>query len=63
MYRYHCGVPKSPHACSALIYMAHFAFLDSLWFGEGFSANYPPDQWLVEMSGIPYVSTLFPGLD
>jgi hypothetical protein len=34
--------------------MAHFAFLDSIWFGEGFSPNYPPDQWLVEMSGIPF---------
>lgn len=34
--------------------MAHFAFIDSLWFGEGFSADYPPDQWLVEMSGIPF---------
>jgi hypothetical protein len=52
--KYSCGVPQAPHACSALIYMAHFAFLDSLWFGEGFSPNYPPDQWLVEMSGIPF---------
>lgn len=49
----HCGNP-CPGSCSALIYMAHFPYLDSLWFGEGFSANYPPDQWLVEMSGIPY---------
>jgi hypothetical protein len=52
--KFHCGVPSSPHACSALIYMAHFVFLDSLWFGEGFNANYAPDQWLVEMSGIPF---------
>ena len=48
-----CGVPSSPHACSALIYMANFVFLDSLWFGEGFNPDYAPDQWLVEMSGIP----------
>jgi hypothetical protein len=34
--------------------MAHFAFLDSIWFGEGFSPSYPPDQWFVEMSGIPF---------
>lgn len=34
--------------------MAHFAFVDSLWFGEGFSSEYPADQWLVEMSGIPF---------
>ena len=52
--KFHCGVPAAPHACSALIYMAHFAFLDLLWFGEGFSADYAPDQWLVEMSGIPF---------
>ena len=52
--KFHCGVPSSPHACSALIYMAHFAYLDSLWFGEGFSPDYSPDQWLVEMSGVPY---------
>lgn len=49
----HCGLP-CPHSSSALIYMAHFAFLDSLWFGEGFSPDYPPAQWLVQMSGIPY---------
>ena len=52
--KFHCGVPAAPHACSALIYMAHFAYLDSLWYGEGFSAAYAPDQWLVEMSGIPF---------
>ena len=52
--KFRCGVPSNPHACSSLIYMAHFAFLDSLWLGEGFSPDYPPDQWLVEMSGIPY---------
>lgn len=52
--KYHCGKPHPPHACSALIYMAHFAFIDSLWFGESFGGDYPPDQWLVEMSGIPF---------
>lgn len=51
--KYHCGKP-APHACSALIYMAHFAFIDSLWFGEAFSPDSPPDQWLVEKSGIPF---------
>jgi hypothetical protein len=30
--KFHCGVPSAPHACSALIYMAHFAFLDSIWY-------------------------------
>ena len=50
--KYHCGVPSAPHACSALIYMAHFAFLDSIWFGEGFSPNYPPDQVRLSTSRI-----------
>ena len=38
----------------ASVYMELFPYLDSLWFGEGFDYNEPPDYWLVEMSGIPY---------
>jgi hypothetical protein len=34
--------------------MEHFPFVDSLWFGEGFNYNEPPDYWLVEISGIPF---------
>jgi len=50
----HCGQPPyNPLSSSMLIYMAHFAFLDSLWFGEGFSPNSSPEYWLVEMSGLP----------
>ena len=53
--KFHCGQKGTvPGSCSALLYMAHFVFIDSLWFGEGFSPNYSPDQWLVEMSGIPF---------
>jgi len=51
--KFHCGRP-CPHVSSALTYMAHFAYLDSLWFGEAFNADSPPDYWLIEMSGIPF---------
>ena len=29
-------------------------FVDSLWFGESFRYNTPPDYWLTELSGLPY---------
>lgn len=35
-------------------YLELFPYVDSLWFGEGFDYNEPPDYWLVEMAGIPY---------
>jgi len=35
-------------------YMEHLPYIDSLWFGEGFDYNKPPDYWLVEISGIPF---------
>jgi hypothetical protein len=35
-------------------YLELFPCVDSLWFGEGFDYNEPPDYWLVEISGIPY---------
>lgn len=35
-------------------YMEHFAYIDSLWFGEGYDYNESPDYWLVEVSGIPF---------
>ncbi|MBM4091119.1 MAG: hypothetical protein FJ276_17110 [Planctomycetes bacterium] len=38
----------------ANLYIELFPFIDSLWFGEGFDYNEPPDYWLVEMAGIPY---------
>jgi hypothetical protein len=34
--------------------MEHFPFLDSLWLGEFFNYDEPPEYWLVEMSGMPY---------
>ncbi len=38
----------------ANLYMELFPCIDSLWFGEGFDYNEPPDYWMVEMAGIPY---------
>jgi hypothetical protein len=35
-------------------YIELFPYIDSLWFGEGFDYNEPPDYWLVEIAGIPY---------
>ena len=39
---------------NANLYMEHFPYIDSIWFGEGFDYNEPPDYWLIEISGIPY---------
>lgn len=35
-------------------YLELFPCIDSLWFGEGFNYNEPPDYWMVEIAGIPY---------
>ncbi|MFA5056931.1 MAG: glycoside hydrolase domain-containing protein [Opitutaceae bacterium] len=35
-------------------YMELLPYINSLWFGEGFNYNAPPDYWLVEICGIPY---------
>ncbi len=36
-------------------YAEFFPYTDRLWFGESFDYNHmPPDQWLVETSGIPF---------
>ena len=34
--------------------MEHFPYVNSLWPGEGYNYNEPPDFWLVEISGIPF---------
>jgi hypothetical protein len=39
---------------NANLYMEHFPYVDSIWFGEGFNYNEPPDYWLIEISGIPF---------
>jgi hypothetical protein len=35
-------------------YMELFPYIDSLWIGEGFDYNKPPEYWMVEIAGIPY---------
>ena len=46
--------PKDGFANSANLYLEHFPYLDHLWFGEYFNYDFPPEFWLVEVSGIPY---------
>ena len=46
--------PKDGVANSANLYLEHFPYLDRLWFGEYFNYDFPPEFWLVEVSGIPY---------
>ena len=46
--------PSDGFANSANLYLEHFPYIDRLWFGEYFNYNYPPEFWMVEVSGIPY---------
>ena len=46
--------PKDGFANSANLYLEHVPYLDRLWFGEYFNYDFPPEFWLVEVSGIPY---------
>ena len=46
--------PKDGFANSTNLYLEHFPYLDRLWFGEYFNYDFPPEFWLVEVSGIPY---------
>jgi hypothetical protein len=39
---------------SAYQYMENYPYTNRIWYGEGFSYDTPPDQWLIEMSGIPF---------
>ena len=34
--------------------MNHWAYVDSLWIGEGFSYDSPPVYWLTEISGLAF---------
>lgn len=45
------GFSKGP----ATQYMEYFPYLNKIWFGESFLYDkMPPDNWLVEVSGIPF---------
>ncbi|MBI3130601.1 MAG: hypothetical protein HYZ13_04525 [Acidobacteria bacterium] len=46
--------PRDGFASSANLYLEHFPYLDRLWFGEYFDYDADPDQWLIEMSGLPF---------
>ena len=46
--------PRDGFASSANLYLEHFPYLDRLWFGEYFDYDMDPDQWFVEMSGLPF---------
>ena len=35
-------------------FMQHFPYIDSLWFGEGYDYDAPPEYWLLEVSGLPF---------
>lgn len=54
---FHCGNSFQPeygmNSC-ANEFMEHFPYINSLWFGEGYDYNEPPDYWLTEISGIPF---------
>lgn len=54
---FHSGDNFSKHygyGNPANLYMEHFPYLDSLWFGEGYDYTSEPDYWLVEISGLPF---------
>jgi hypothetical protein len=54
---FHSGNSYDPldlHVSPAVAYMEHFPYMNSLWFGEGYDYDRPPDHWLVEVSGIPF---------
>ena len=45
------GFSKGP----AMQYAEFFPYMDKLWFGESFMySKMPPENWLVEVSGIPF---------
>ena len=45
---------KDGFANSANLYMEHMPYIDRLWFGEYFNYDFPPEFWMVEVSGLPY---------
>ena len=42
------------HTVDAVAYGPHWAYVDSLWIGEGYSYDSSPDYWLIRMSGLPF---------
>jgi hypothetical protein len=53
----HCGdcFNYGNMRCSAAnTNMEHFPYVNSIWPGEGYDYNEPPEFWLVEISGLPF---------
>lgn len=50
----HYGNQWFGHATAPNLYMELFPYLDTLWVGEGYYYDFPPDRWLIEISGIPF---------
>ena len=48
---FHCGRVESSNAN---LFMKHFPYVDSIWFGEGFDYGEKPDYWLIEVAGLPF---------
>jgi hypothetical protein len=39
---------------SAYLFLQNFPYYHRIWFGEGFNCSMPPDEMLVQQSGIPF---------
>jgi hypothetical protein len=53
----HCGdsFNYGNMRCSTVnTYLEHCPYVNSLWPGEGYDYNEPPDFWLTEISGLPF---------
>ena len=51
---HHCHTGAHCGSC-AMNYMEHYAFIDRLWYGEGFDyGEATADFWLAEISGLPF---------
>jgi len=48
---FHCGREQSSNAN---LFLKHFPYVDSIWFGEGFNYDEKPDYWLIEVAGLPF---------
>ncbi len=46
--------PTAGTASSAYVFMQNFPYYHRLWYGEGHNCNIPPDQMLVQQSGLPF---------
>ncbi len=63
--RHHAGCLIDLHICNPYTlakgndnglndYMDRLPYIDSLWLGEEYDYDEPPDYWLIEISGIPF---------